>query len=259
MLSVNLLLRSVKTIPDKRAAINFARSFSSDVEIEDDLATVAICELAPINYYEAQIMSSMTGWHGQRITSYRIPKTADLSKLRTSRSNFNDQHKDFNKIKPKEILVGAEVECDLYFKSSSPICLGTMAEFLDGVVVTLHDKSGVGERSSIGEGFIFMEMAMGYQHLLAKLWQLERAVQVLPLVGSQYKPVGLVVLVNGDEKATKRAIDLVQIPPDAEIKKYPLFIGWTPTRNIFTMLKTLSNDIGIIKTLLGQLVEKKSN
>jgi len=87
--------------------------------------------------------------------------------------------------------------------------------------------------------WLFVEISHGPQYLLQKLWQLERAVHILPLLDAKFNPSNLVVLLNGDEMEANLAMENIHIPAQAKILQYPLFIGWTPTRNIFKLLGNL--------------------
>jgi hypothetical protein len=112
-------------------------------------------------------------------------------------------------------VVNAKVECDLYFNSSDAL-IGTTKELLAGAVLDLHDKSGVMEKL-IDDGWMFIEMTQGPQYLAQKLWRLERAVQILSTIAPTIRPASLVVLMNGEEKEARQAIDLINVPHNSLI------------------------------------------
>ena len=56
-----------------------------------------------------------------------------------------------------------------------------------------------------------------------------------------------------------QAMKEIKIPNSFIINKYPLYFGWTPTRNVDGLIRTLQNDIDDIKELLKKLVENKEN
>jgi hypothetical protein len=60
-------------------------------------------------------------------------------------------------------------------------------------------------------------------------------------------------LLNGDEKEAQDAIDMIRIPTNSLIMKYPLLIGWTPARNIYTALKNLQSDVNTLKSDVSTL------
>jgi hypothetical protein len=60
-------------------------------------------------------------------------------------------------------------------------------------------------------------------------------------------------LLNGDEKEAQDAIDMIRIPTNSLIVKYPLFIGWTQARNIYTALKNLQSDVNTLKSDVSTL------
>eukprot|EP01036_Dinobryon_divergens_P023146 gene23146-31464_t len=137
----------------------------------------------------------------------------------------------FSAIKLKNFEVGASVECDpIYtfnpaFDSEIDVDLSS---FLSGAVLVLQKLS-----SRRDSGYI-IEISQGPQFLLQKR-------DILPLIDPKFNPSNLIVLLNGEEKEADFAIANIRIPAHAKILEYPLFFGWTPTRNIFKLLGTLND------------------
>jgi hypothetical protein len=217
-----------------------------------------------------QILANFKEWKGRRIVSYKFPEGVNYEKLEEDRDHFINQHSFFVPLKKKLFDKNAQMECDMYFKVASSSD-GKTADFLSGAVIDIHDKTGIAEGTSLNDRWVFIEITQGPQFLVHKLWQLERAVQLLPQVSMDFEPLSLVVLLNGEEQDARKAIDLIKIPEGAKIAKYPLFIGWTPTRNIFKSFQNLENnvailqsdvaslksDMGDVKILLQQLVSRQ--
>ena len=136
-------------------------------------------------------------------------------------------------------------ETDFYFNS---------AEYVDdcralfrGSVSHLHKKTTHTELA-LQDKWVFVELTESPYLLPQKLFQLERAVRLLPLIDNQYRPEALCVLMNGDKNIADMALDLIRIPKNAEINKYPLYIGWVPSRNIFTLFNNLESKMESMET-----------
>ena len=66
------------------------------------------------------------------------------------------------------------------------------------------------------------------------------------------------VLLNGDEEEANFTMNNVIIPPEAKIMQYPLFVGWTPTRNIFKILASFQEKVDAgMKTLETDMTSMK--
>jgi hypothetical protein len=143
---------------------------------------------------------------------------------------------------------------DLYFKplvdDGSDIDL---SGFLSGAVTELKHLSAQNATDSMDGKWIFVEISQGSKFLLQKLWQLERAVQILPLIDANFNPSNLVILLNGDKEEAVYAMNNIHIPPEAKILQYPLFVGWTSTRNIFKILGTLQEEMGVMQTDITEM------
>ena len=176
-----------------------------------------------------------------RLVSYSLPQEGGYQELLKMRDDFNENQISFFKpMRNKTFVVGASVECDLYFSPSFDSETDiNFSNFLSGAVFDLWNLSDKSDSGSMDGKWVFVEISQGPQFLLQKLWQLERAVRILPLLDAKFNPSNLVVLLNGDAKEAKFAIENIRIPAEAKILQYPLFIGWTPTRNIFKLLSNL--------------------
>ena len=213
-----------------------------------------LSDLCPANYYESQILSALKNWKGKRLTSYLLPSIdyTTLSEMRKEFNQVNDDEKQlFSPIKIKNFDVGASVECDLYFNPSCDLETDIdISSFLSGAVIDLKNLSDRSQTGSMNRAWVFVEVSQGPKFLLQKLWQLERAVHILTRLDPKFSPSNLVVLLNGDETEAKLAMANICIPENARIRQYPLFVGWTPTRNIFKMLGTLQSEVSAMK--IGQ-------
>ena len=217
-----------------------------------------INELSLSNQYESQILSSLKNLSGKRMCKFQLPETTDKdfidlsNNLRISKDRLAvGQSGIFKGIKDAELQRKAEFECDLYFKADSLVT--STEEFLESAVLDLHKKTDIKEPEFTGTEWIFVEITQGPQFLLQKLWQLERALYILSYFNTPITPSSLVVLLNGEEQEARDAIDLIKIPDGSLISRYPLYIGWTPTRNIFKSLKNLQDDMTGVKADINGL------
>ena len=244
------------------------RNLNSFVKNPKLLDTVVTRDLSPHNLYESMILSQIPAWKGSRIESYKYDKkihAKEIENLQALHDNWypNDDSKVFTK-KDKTFSgkynEHTSFEVDLYFKS--PESIENCAEFLQGCMTKLHTKSGKTE-GPLTDKWVFIETTASPSLLLQKLFQLESAVRLLPLIDQKYKPEALCVLVNGNEKDADRAIDLVTIPENARIRQYPLYIGWVPTRNIYTTFrdfdKKLTDKMSSMETKMTSLDKELKN
>jgi hypothetical protein len=59
------------------------------------------------------------------------------------------------------------------------------------------------------------------------------------------------------EKAVaESAIGGINIPPKSRIAKYPVYVGWVPTRNIYASVAALETRLERIERLLEALLAK---
>ncbi len=114
-------------------------------------------------------------------------------------------------------------ETDFYFNSSEHI--DDCNSLFQGCVSHLHNKTDKRELT-LTDKWVFVELTESPYLLPQKLFQLERAVRLLPLIDNQYRPEALCVLMNGDKHIAEMAINLIRIPDNAEIHNFPLYIGW---------------------------------
>lgn len=124
----------------------------------------------------------------------------------------------------------------LYFKCTDDIA--NCAAMLQGC--TLIKASPVKE-SSLKDQWVFMETTDSPRCLLHKLMQLERAVRLLPTLNNELNPAALCVLMSGSDEEISMTHDLwKQLPSDALIWKYPLYIAWIPTSEEKSKVVTIS-------------------
>lgn len=226
---------------------------------------VTISNLSPHNMYESIILSTLSDRKGSRIEKFSyVPALhdAELLNLQTLQKLWYPENlKSFFKSRDKSFdgkyNEDTTFEVDLYFKSWEDIA--NCREFFQGCVLDLHRKTNVLE-TSLANKWIFVEITSSPHLLLQKLFQLERAVRLLPKIDNQYRPEALCVLLNGPEDVAKQAINLVTIPNDALINSFPLYIGWVPTRNIYKSVidleRKFDSKIGALDSKIGALDSK---
>jgi hypothetical protein len=222
---------------------------------------VSVKELAPHNYYEAQVLSKLPKWKGVRMENYRFNPEVHgeaLNELKAIQDVWYRQQSSnsFFKIKEKKVEnynQSTFFETDFYFKSSEHI--DDCSSLFQGCVSDLHNKTNK-EELTLTDKWVFVELTESPYLLSQKLFQLERAVRFLPLIDNQYRPEALCVLMNGDKQIANRALDLIDIPDNAEIKNFPLYIGWVPSRNIFTSLNNLETKMNTMETKMNTMETK---
>jgi hypothetical protein len=164
----------------------------------------------------------------------------------------------FNKIKvpsSNSYNAGTSYECDLYFKpAAESLELRTTEQLLSGAVSTWTPLTSITE-DDLTNKWILIEITQGPHLFVNKLWQLERAVRLLPIIDKSIVPGALVILMNGNFEEAESAIKLIKIPSTFKITQYPLFVGWVKSRNLFTTLNIMENDIKSLTSLTSSKVE----
>jgi len=72
-----------------------------------------------------------------------------------------------------------------------------------------------------------------------------------------FNVTGIVVLLNGDSAVAKEAIEGIQIPSTSNINRYPVYVGWVPTRNIYTKIAHMDLKITNIELKLDILISNQ--
>lgn len=98
-----------------------------------------------------------------------------------------------------------------------------------------------------GNNWIFVEITQGSRLLAQKIWQLERAAILLPIHDVSHTPSAVIVLLNGDREDAEAAVRNMKIPGNFKISKLPLYVGWTPSRNIHREFRILRKDLKSIE------------
>jgi len=218
-------------------------------------------ELSPHNMYESMILSTIP-WKGLRIESYKYSREkheTEIKKLQKLEKMWYPMDEQVFKKKDKTFSgnykEGTTFEADLHFKSSENIF--SFQELLQNCVEVLYPLTEMKEES-LTDKWVYIEITASPALLLQKLFQLERAVRLLPLIDPTFKPEALCVLMNGDEKVAKNAISLVKncIPKDANILQFPLYLGWAPTRNMYTSFAKLSDEVTSWKKIMGSQLDR---
>lgn len=210
------------------------------MEFEDD---IKINELSPSNYYEAQVLSQLHNWKGKRLTYYRYPNNLPFN-LTEIRNKFSEQMRGeyFKDIQEKNnCYQSARFEVDLYFQPcpDNEVLISTRG-LLSASISELNKITDIDE-GSMSKKWIFIELTQGPQFITQKLWQLERALLLIPHLDENVLVGSVIILVNGDKKEFDIAMkSLRPIPANSKLSKLPVYIGWVSTRNIYSTLNQLS-------------------
>ena len=218
-------------------------------------------DLAPMNQYESQIFSTLKRFNGERIVQYKLGAVVP-SKISVVRDSFFDAQTSNIFSRPKKGMKTytseTTFECDLYMRIKEPEVL-TVVELLQGAVMKIHKLNSVKDIKS-AHNWLFIEVSMGPQFLADKLWQLERAARVFKRNDPSFNIGSCVVLHNGSENESDKAIREIKLPDFMLISKVPVYVGWVPTRNIYSVLqgmqdniKGLQSDVRDIKVNLERL------
>ena len=201
-------------------------------------------DLAPMNQYESQIFSTLKRFNGERIVQYKLGAVVP-SKISVVRDSFFDAQTSNIFSRPKKGMKTytseTTFECDLYMRIKKPEVL-TVVELLQGAVMKIHKLNSVKDIKS-AHNWLFIEVSMGPQFLADKLWQLERAVRVFKRNDPSFNIGSCVVLHNGSEKESDNAIQEIKLPEFMLISKVPVYVGWVPTRNIYSVLVGMQDNI----------------
>jgi len=135
------------------------------------------------------------------------------------------------------------------------------SSFLVNAVEDVVNFTSVSEELYPDRKWFFVEISQGPKFMLQKIWQIERAVRILTRIDPSYAPKAVAILFNGSKDDYNLAINKLDLPDTLLIKKYPLYIGWVHTRNIFNSfseLKSLYTKQAEKTSELKGLVEKQS-
>ena len=212
-----------------------------------------IADLTPQNGYEVQVLSGLENFRGRKISNYFFPENASNVDLNEAKSSFfknlplNAFDTNPKKVSPKNYTRDSNIECDLYFCSDEPIpCINTFLGMSTEQVWNLTDVAYTAPPAD--SNWIFVEISQGSKLLAQKIWQLERAAILLPIHDVSYTPSAVIVLLNGEKEDTEAAVRNMKIPDTFKISKLPVYVGWTPTRNIHREFRILRNDLKSIET-----------
>ena len=211
-----------------------------------------IADLTPVNGYEAQVLSGLENFRGRKISNYFFPENGSNDDLNEAKNYFYQSLPpnafDINEKKQsnKTYTPINKIECDLYFCSDEPIpCITSFLDMSTEEVWNLTDV--VYKAPSEGNNWIFVEITQGSRLLAQKIWQLERAAILLPIHDVSYTPSAAIVLLNGEREDAEAAVRNMKIPENFKISKLPVYVGWTPTRNIHREFRILRKDLKSIQ------------
>jgi hypothetical protein len=217
-----------------------------------------VVDLRIRNIYESQVLATMgTIEGGRRIMKYYCPRGVESSLGRTINAAIVENmekaaitSKYFDKIHSRAptFELNQEIECDLYVQLPFDTGASTVSELLKLSTVDIFSLNGHDAREvSLSGKWVLLEISDSPHHLAHKLFQLERALHLLPTAVNDFlaADVGaLVVLLNGDREEAVRAVNFVKKDfANMEMAKYPVFVGWVPYRNMFTRIGQLDDDI----------------
>ena len=214
-----------------------------------------IADLTPNNNYELQVLSRLDNYKGSRISNYLYPveNLETNNELNIKKKEFYESLSteifDLNEIKTSQKKYDGKTsfECDMYFSSEQSIpCIET---FLFEATEKIWKLNSIKYKEyPVPGNWIFIEISQGARLLAQKLWQLERAAHLLPTYSPSFNPSAVVVLLNGSQEDAEEAVRNIKIPASFKINQLPIYVGWTPTRNIHKEFRLLKDGLNEIKT-----------
>jgi len=254
----------------RRPGDTVADSTDAVTEKDDSVRVDAVCnigDLTPSNGYELQILSGFDNYRGQRITQYRFPslgkdETLALNaELNSEKSKFyaslDSSVFDLNEKKTKNVTSAANCtpfECDLYFCSENRV--PSIRMLLSSATEEVWKLTNVPYVEPLDEPvWIFMEISQGSKLIAQKIWQTERATRILPIHDQSFFPSAVVILLNGQRDEVDKVVAAIVIPASFKISKLPVYVGWTPTRNIHKSFTLLKNEIRAQSEQISSLVK----
>jgi hypothetical protein len=254
-----LLPHSLSSVQSSINEIFIDLDSTSFMKIED---VISFNELSARNTYESQVLSSLPTLSGKRIKSFRPRK---LSNETTSQWNqdmksfLSKQDQSFFIIKTNNLNINSEIECDLYFKASSYESMAFRNIFRDSILShTILSRNESMLEYDLDNKWVLIEICQDPKLLPNKLCQLERAARLLPLLDSNISFGGFAVLLNGEKAIYEKSISLLKLSDEFLITKYPLLIGWVPTRNVHSTVRNIEKQVeSISKEMKLQREEMK--
>jgi hypothetical protein len=228
------------------------------IKLDED---ITINELNARNAYEAQVLSSLPTLTGKRIKSYRPRKLSDeaIHVMNMALNKFiNNQDSSVFNLKPKLLDKSSEVECDLYFTSTSfeTESIEFPNLFRDAIEnQRLLSSSESKVDFNLSNKWVFIEVCEDPKLLPNKLAQLERAARLLPILDDKVDLGGFAVLLNGDKANYEKSMSALKLSDELVITKYPLLIGWVSARNVFSLVKNVERAVIYVQKQLGQMEE----
>ena len=238
--------------------------------IPDSIPMGSNCDAASIsdlhsgNIYESQVLSTLiTLREGLRIEKYPYNAPAEGNAesfdddfyqrcfLKSLSGPVHYKMKIGEKLKSHK--AGDEFECDLYVKlpiHNGPLSVEQLLRLSTESISPLnaHDAADV----DVAGKWVLIEISESAQHLPHKLYQLERALHLLPRAASNFAAAdvgAVIVLLNGKQEDAEKAISYCTLKPELLISDVPVFVGWVPFRNF---LSTISN----VNTKVESLIDK---
>ena len=229
----------------------------------------SVCDAASIsdlfsrNAYESQVLATLTNSKvGLRIEKYPHNAPAEAES-----ESFNNEFyqqiflKSFGtcplpyrrKIENncKSHRTGDEFECDLYVKlpvNDDSLTVDRLLQLSTATVVNIAGK------------WVLIEISESAQHLVHKLYQLERALHFLPRAASDFATAdvgAVIVLLNGKREDAELAMSHCKnLKTELLISGIPVFVGWVPFRNLFSTINTVNTKV---EKLQSNVVSMQSN
>ena len=232
----------------------FVESSRRPLGVTSDKANIA--DLQVKTPYESQILTRLTHFTGGlRIENYPFVTsecetlTMDFYK-NVFLASFTSPKQFLKKIdvKMKQCNVGDNYECDLYVQlpySDDELNIEQLLQDSTESVFSLNNFEP--DNVNVAGKWVLVEISESAQHLAHKLYQLERAMHLLPRAASDFakEDVGaLIVLLNGKREHAEMAINYVKLNEALMISRVPVFVGWVPFRNLFVTITDVQGQVG---------------
>ena len=229
------------------------------------------------NWYESQVIASLGPIErGLVILKYYCSTNSTPTLLQEINSEIkaslsDEAKKYFSKIRSTApvLIANQEFECDLYVKLSSnndKTAEPTISalKFLGGITEQVFPLGGRELcDADITSKWVLIEISQSPMYLAHKLYQLERAIRLLPDSVSDFKleDVGaLVIISSGKLEETVKAVSYLKNLNNLKILEYPAYVAWVPSRNIYEMIgnidKKLEKNIDRISVNMQSLDKK---
>ena len=269
-LNPNLLSRGARLVSVVARSVSLELDFlQSETPIANFCSAAEIQDLNIRNLYESQVLATLGGAAGGlRVVKYPYIAPKDEAETLTPQfykdvflSSFPVEPKFFEgirtKLMKKNYEIGNNFECDLYIKLPGHDSTLNVERLLQFSTTTLFPLNAFDPAQVIIPGkWALIEISESAAHLAQKLFQLERALHLLPRATTDFsiEDVGaVIVLLNGRREDAEKAVNLVKLNHNLLMSKFPVFVGWVPYRNLFSTINTLQQEVKEMGTELHRM------